>query len=801
MSNSVDLNDAVVSVSGNTDASIYDVSFDINFTSPSTFNVSFINQLGVYIKPTLDTETPQTLTIGGTAIKVYPVSYKIEKSGSAKTLMVQYADSGVKYLDKFLVSLKDIKNERVLNLVNVLLPSSGEASFSTGGYLLFQLLAQIKKKGIPISSTAESFINNQENFIPDEEYQKVFVLEDTGRLRDVLSAYGSKVGCVFFWNFLTEQLDAISIRRGLTKTEASALASSIEGTYEDFISSSSESASITDSVSKSLILYDSYDGQTSDRGLFCGFDRVIVEQEDRIDWIGGIGGITKVQGGLVELSDLVKCVYAKRVSSFTQYVYSELLIDAVKRRNTVNPNDSEEGAKGPDVSTSPLDDIDELKQNKSILSVFPTIQIVDYVSGTLSDHLSQLEEDGKDDLAQFFREATGAEEEEGEYVFKGVINNENTGGRPFFICKVRHDLVPESDMMTKIEDYIEVLAKTYNSLFVSRRKFSQSNISRFSLKYGEWVYEKKDVEELTPFDELKNIKLGTSSNVAFDPFYKKLESNSEAIDITNDEDVITGKKKVSGRMLIDLKLGESKFPSRFGESMFLDLKEAAEKWSSQNMGVQLIGSAASFKDEELEAVQGSYVLIFEDSTVSLNAEVESEYLKITAENNTIYKKFIFQDTAPTSLLYKYRLSSLSSPQCVSNEMQILKAPCVADVKVPETDQANYFSKIDLEYMIDFIEAQGGFLIPENSVTYSFNVEKLVTLDSSWLKKGLEGMRVQIGSSGVTCDLTISDRKKMFQSFDELAHLINVGHGSFGQTIHLRSSLPLLGPQTGRSLFG
>lgn len=806
MSQSVNLSNAICSVSGITDASIYDVSFDINFTSPSSFNVSFVNESGVYTKPVLDSENPQTLTIGSTRIKVYPVSYKIEKSGSGKLLVVQYVDSGVKYLDKYLVSLKDIKNPRVLNLVNVLLPNSGEGAFETGGYLLSQLLQQIKDKRIPISKSAESFLTNSNSFISGEEYQKVFVLEETGRLRDVLSSYGAKVGCIFFWNFLTEQLDAISLRRGINKTETEALASQIETTYGAFSSTASESASILDSSSKSLILYDTYGGQSTDRGIFCDFDRVIVETDNRIPWVRKLQEITEISANVGNnpipvRNNLIKMVYAKRISSLSQYIFSELVADAINNDRLIDYSDSSTPLL-PDTSGAFIRS--ESNKNETILKSFPNLTVCDFVQGSLSEHYNTLKNGSNYNLFQAFVELTGAKETSGlnggsSISFDGIINEENTNGRPFYICVVQNDFLasPLSDKMERVEDLIGTLSETYNTLFVSRRKFTRTDVARFSLKYGSWYWSKQNVDEISKLEKLKKIIAGSQSSdkVAFDPFYKELVLNSQAQVLTTaleDEMAESGSDKLYGRMFLDLELGESKFPSEAGKNVFLSIEEAVQKASPHNIGIQKI---------RYEAPNTSFIIVFEDAAEALQNEVRTNFSSILPSEDVINRKFILSGVQPTSLLYKYRLSNLESPSCISNDLQVLKAPSVSDVNVVTTENDGQFlTKIDLQYMLDFIEAQGGFLIPENSVTFNYSIEKLVELNSSWLKNGLEGLRVRIGSGGVTCDVTVSDKKKLFQGFDEIARVINIGHNSFASTIRLRSSLPLFGPQIGNMLF-
>lgn len=795
MSESVDLSSARVTINDVTDCSVFDVSFDINFTSATSFDISFINQSGVYTPPKLDCENPRTLTIGATKINVYPVSYSIRKNGSEKVMAVTYVDSGVKYLDKFLVSLKDIKNPRVLSLVNVLSPDSGEGSFQTSGYLLSDLLEAIKAARIPISSSAESFLTNSSGFITNQEYQRVFVMMETGRLRDVLSSYASKVGCLFFWNFISEKLDAVSVRREFAKTEAKALASSLLSQLGEKVSEYNESESIQDSNSQSAIVYDTYGGYAQNRTTFYNFSRVKVEEPSIIPWVTKFREVTGQSNGSqlirpsIYLNNVAKIVTAQRLGSFKEYVYCELLADALKNDRAHKFDD---GYKADVLALTT-----SITPSKVVKYLFPQLTVVDYVNGSLSEHWDEIKLNGN--IAQFFSELTGPEVSDTDpniTLFKGAVNESNTNGRKFYICRIDGDFLPESEKMKKCESLADILSKTYNSLFVSTGKFTRSELAKYSMTYGAWHWEKENVDKISPFNTLKNLKLKNATKVAFDPFYSDFAMNNMAQDLNYDkemEEETGGKSKgLYGRLLIDLNLGEKGLPSSGYEDLILPLEEDTQRAMSFNLGIK---DAVGDGDKRT-----GWLIIFEDTVNNLLGEISAKYDSVVATDDKITKKFIRSEQVPSRLAYEKAISNLSNPSCTSNDIQILKAPLLADLGVNESQANPFVSKVDLRYLVDFLRSQGAFDDQPSSISYSMTVEDLVPLSQDYLKNGLENFSLSIGSGGVTTQLTVSNRKKFYQSADELSRLMTTQRDGFSDVKRQRRSIALFNSRINSELF-
>jgi hypothetical protein len=88
---------------------VYAVDFSNNgSTSPSTLDLKFVNQTGVYQHPTKTTKNVTTIKIGNFfTFYGYPVSSTISKSSSGNVLTVKYTDTSI-ILDKYYIGLKGV---------------------------------------------------------------------------------------------------------------------------------------------------------------------------------------------------------------------------------------------------------------------------------------------------------------------------------------------------------------------------------------------------------------------------------------------------------------------------------------------------------------------------------------------------------------------------------------------------------------------------------------------------------------------------------------------------------------------
>lgn len=816
----VDLANVLVSVSGITDAKVYDVTSDINFTQPTAFEISFINESGTYTPPELNTESPQVLKMGGTSINVYPVFYKIVKRGSGRLMVVRYVDSGVKYMDKTIISLREIKHEKVINIVNVLPPESTSDQFETTGYRLIDLLNGIKAKKIPISDKAASFLSNSDSFVSATEYQKVFIVSETGTLRDVLSSYAEKVGCLFFWNFLTEQIDAMSVRRGTTATEAKALYDEIINQYGASISDLSESASIAESRSKSLIMYDVYGSEANERGVFVGFDRVKAESGG-INWSRVFSEAVCNSPTRIKFSDvqpfkvgnhnqshsvdLLKTIYANRVSLLPAYFMAVLLRYALKNSGIMKfPWNGETNSCEDLIPSSTTSEFADLVGNTAIETFGPILKILDYVSPTetAKQHYDKLlEKNETKGIAEAFAAYLGAKpDEDGKMKFEDQVNKMGLG-RGYYLCVVPEALSnPDSGPIKKASEAMTALSDSFGALYVSKKQFTRSGLNRYTTKYGDWFWTKENVQKIGSLAALHKVVCPNADQVAFDPFYKEIKENNESPDsYANISDDVPDTKKDSkfGRLLLDLQM-DRKVVVAEGFEYFRSLNEEGlwKTYIGQNSALKLVAEKQKigWLDElqDKTSKQFSVILLFEGSAKNVLKHVGREY-KYILQPDRINRKFMMNGSHSFNLNYRSKVSDLSNPKSVSSDLQVVKAPEIAEVSSP-SEEPEFVAKFDLDYLMSHIEAQGGFEIPPEAVSFSMNIEEMVELNPLWLERGMEGLRISLGSNGVTCDVTISDRKKLFQSFDEMSRVVSVGHDSFYNNHRIKRSVGMMGAQ-------
>ena len=809
----VDTLNSSVSVSGiDSNLKIYDVNFNINFSSRTEIDISFVNKDGNYIKPTLDSETPQTLKIGERSIVVYPISCKIVRRGT-KLMSVRYGDSGIKYLDKHIVAFKNISGPRIINIADVILPSSEQADgLKASGYKLSDLLAGIRSKGIPISDKAAGLLDNSNNFLSDVEYQKVFIMTEIGKLRDILSSYGAKIGCVFYWDILSEKLDAVTISDGTTKRVIDDLNNELVNDYDNVTIESSESSSISESISRSGIIYDIHSDKNS--GVtFMPFDRVQSEKYENIDWIANLKGVPGIQNinhqtFLIEergVSDkgfsispnqvigyensLIKLVYASQMQILQEYIFAVLLKNAIKQNNiTPISGNARVGISGdkPDITLPST--FDGLEGNSGIEKAFGKIQILDYVPSTenAKQHYDELIRKKQYSTAEIFKTITGynTTTETGD----GVLAKKNG----YFICWIENDKAPKSDLMNRVEQWISPLSSTYGSLYVSAMKCTKSSLAKFSHCDEKWTWSNESVMN-TPLKSLAVAKFGDLKelySIAFDPFYDTFKYNQKSSDIpVKDND-----PSASGRIILDLG-NTQKSAFKNSDPCFLITVDNKFGFEAANFAISTISQS--------EKSRFTIGIIFEDAISKVLKTVNDSYLNIVPRNK-ISRKFVLNSNTAgfINLDYKYRIANLNNPSCISNTLQVIKAPTLQDV-LPVEDLASvqpFTAKIDLDYVLQFLEAQGAFNALPESTSYSMTIADIVSLEEDWLQRGLEGYSISIGSDGLTTNITISDRKKLFQNLDEISRLIADNSSEFTPVHKLHASTNLLSPIIQNGMF-
>ena len=195
---------------------VVDLSYSVSFAqAPSSMSITIASSNGEYELPELNSEEPMSIKFGGRSIKMLPVGYKRSRGTSARTLIVDFDDMSLKYLDKTFVLLthKQLSTglPRMIQLGRMYIDDNEQLVRYYGQYRpdaqirydIRDLVLGIEKAGIPISKDFFNFLRQFRTVSineVDEEIDQSFARSESGSLRDVLSSIAADLGFIFFWN-------------------------------------------------------------------------------------------------------------------------------------------------------------------------------------------------------------------------------------------------------------------------------------------------------------------------------------------------------------------------------------------------------------------------------------------------------------------------------------------------------------------------------------------------------------------------------------------------------------------------
>ena len=829
-----------VRIGNNYGGMLYDLKIDVNFNSSTVFMASFVSENGTYsISPeSLNSETPTTLKIGtGSTFKVYPVNYKIQSSPSGRLLVVKFVDASHIYLDKYLVTFKDIEGKRIIPII----PTSADKENNEvefGKYTpaeLLEKLGEIPKTGRVIS-TLKSFKKELKKGFSNDVRIPVLntvtglFLDTTGSLRDVLNDLGSKIGKTFFWDWSSDGVGKLDVIESTSIQTAINFANSIRSANEKYISNYEESYSIEDNYSMFDFVYDTATQKTESDTIrligrkTVGFKYLDIRKEDF--WIkpGWEREYLKIED--MEKQDWLKLCAASLAGEelFYKYIYWNIAAEAARKFFRIPKIGSSNREDGGEELTSglPVYEIDDKKRNRLIIDL-----LKDYYEAAIifhrragfriKDEMQTAENLNYLNRKEMMANVRGKGDKERPEILS--MYGEKSS-RLWCVAikkkskrsKDEDDSKEESatdegdgtlgtfdDILKTLYNTCQVFAFYFNRYYISvdrrikldkRRDteyYKYVTIQRraydnYNMNETLWIYEKDDASANEPFSGLvEYIKTPHFSETwkAEDKKQKpSIEKFIENFKLSDDAKPYEEK----------LEFKEDDTPNN------IDEEEHGKLWG------YVVYDVSPKRKMEIKDDLAKYNIPQEEGSsldMELSVNKAQAYIincdsRIEEILDMAVKKFYEDDDKKPLNPYiqrRYRkITDIESMPISSfdwryiGEGQSLKNPkTMSNVfsveKVPEVTEEYLF---DIEEWMKIIKENkwpnGDDFAP--APAFTITIEKLVPMEPGWILSGLESYSLSYqGSSGVTTTITIGSRKKQRQSMENQERLIRVAVGS------------------------
>lgn len=252
--------------------------YSLDFTfggaqNPSSVEVQFVNESGVYEKPVLTTKVATSISFPGFKFIGYPISWEINKTSNGSLMKVVFTDTSI-ILDKYNVGLYKRHSQTKLTSIPYLIilgdeknPCRDESGNS------------VREKLDPCNPCSK-YVDFVKNYIDCEEEAQiniadiVYTLQDlldklpvnykdapisnsdffvsyTGTLREVLQQISTDYGYTFYWN--GSEIVFVNLREDRSIND--------QGINQNQILASSESESLEGSISRSAMAYFGINGR------------------------------------------------------------------------------------------------------------------------------------------------------------------------------------------------------------------------------------------------------------------------------------------------------------------------------------------------------------------------------------------------------------------------------------------------------------------------------------------------------------------------------------------------------------
>jgi hypothetical protein len=748
-----------VSIGNNYGGKLQSLSVSVGFDSPSSFEATFLRADQEFALPTLSSETPTSLDLGGLKVSVFPMSAKRSYSSAGHNLTVKYSDASIRFLDKHNVFLDYRKRQsngsitrvisapRMLYLVPIeITTSEGEADVEFGTYTGEMLYSQMSGK-VPSSPLVESVLKSS----------SLGPLSDFGTLRDVLSSIGSKLGYVFYWNWAEGglgELDAIKISN--FNGMGSSLASSLKTTHFKKISSITESASIEDNVSVGDLgvkMGSQNASRTSTKSMTlnsidisnCPWKIIIKRGADAdkitID-IKSLGGKDWTKSW--EWADMCAAAMVSEDVFNDYFMYhigaasSEAWMETSFKIFSLKDGTPTE--RGTPSKVNEL--VQEIFKNFITSQELVAFKDVSKTPYQVMQDLSTARAPGRAEVFGLVMNDRMSEEgaemlmKKGAYWISGV--------------KVKEGIELE-DAIAECFKVCELFGKNYNRFYVSASGITRKANSLYTFeKSPEWKYEKENVLN-TEFSELfsyimdLNGQSTENSKTAWYDFVRYFKSNDKA-DSTEEEANETAKPERDGhrgRLCKNIPIPKLSLSS---PSKFLKVSDIDPN-SQENITLSDISK------------QGYrlYVIQQNSDIVAKVTEVSDKFFQERKVKMTIFGTKT-ADVASPVFQAGLALPNQANPFSVRNELNL------------NTFDENY----DLT---SYMQAAGANVLSPASpaMTYNLKIEDFVAPEQDWLKRGMESYQLAYGGGdGVSTDITLGTRKKQRLSRETLERMIQAG---------------------------
>lgn len=786
----------------------YSLQVSIGFSSPTSFEVSFVSEDGEYkiSKNDLNSETPSELSIGSLTFSVYPTSYKITRSPSGNILSVRYSDASIKYLDKFNICFSSVKKDRVISIIPCFVTDQ-DTDIENRTYSPSELLDGMTTAGIPVSANVISLlspftnkaptlpsqpIDSYENIIIDDNYA---IFNQAGKLRDVLSYIGGFMSVLFFWNWGNGgegQLDVIDLKDGVIDQNSEALYEEIKASYSKVIGEIQESASIEDCQSVSDLAYtadsDAYAISRTvklveldiPQGYFLIEGSGSNQYYNRQIWSNGSlfpstsGSIPygKIDSSMVGNNDNWKALcYAALVGEdfFYSYILHNLAIEMAASYWYPVTSSNSTSSTEPNPSESERGLTETYYQNSIVPNMFGGSQAGLWTVGGL--------------IAFVPKEADGG------LVKVQTDYGAQRRGRLDIIKKIDTEVrkqaasIGDGYWVFQINDYIDLKynmknvyrkclawGQLYNRYYISKSRWTYGNAQRHevqpmgdSISSVEWLYEATPVDR-THFSRVRELIYPSDDTTSTS--YSQYDGNSTAW---------------------------AEFMGKSGDFFALN-GNAVEPTglAPKDHGYWVLDAAASRESPQRPARRA--VCITSESTFGavrsnqqksignllLVSRVRDLHLYVGQMANRVFKQL---PSTKTAFLYKEELvvprldimesfADLRNKYAVSNSVDIHKiepwGTKAFELTDPDRTERKNIVRSPESYK-KFV-ASRKVLNPTPSISYTMQINSFVQPDSSWLKRGMEQFGVSIGSNGVSTSITVSSRKKQRQSLEDFQRL-------------------------------